>query len=341
MKSSKKNLIAIAVVILIIAVLGILSIYVDKIPSPSTYATFWALVPSVVAITLALITKEVYSSLFIGIVIGSVFASGFSFTGSISNVLQDGLIAQLSDSYNVGILIFLVILGTIVALMNKAGGSKAFGDWAATHIKTRQGAQLCTVLLGVLIFIDDYFNCLTVGSVMKPVTDKHRISRAKFAYVIDATAAPICIIAPVSSWAAAAQCLGKVFQPRLGSAGVHRVQNGGLFVQNDIGIIADPGGHRILALEQVDGGIVHAHTKDGFADFFHAHTVQTPFGFILCRELANISDNNSYCSTSSEISQGIMRGASAHQSSSPLSGRCAVTGLPGSVSSSSRVAAVF
>ena len=182
MKSSKKNLIAIAVVILIIAVLGILSIYVDKIPSPSTYATFWALVPSVVAITLALITKEVYSSLFIGIVIGSVFASGFSFTGSISNVLQDGLIAQLSDSYNVGILIFLVILGTIVALMNKAGGSKAFGDWAATH---------------------DYFNCLTVGSVMKPVTDKHRISRAKFAYVIDATAAPICIIAPVSSWAAA------------------------------------------------------------------------------------------------------------------------------------------
>lgn len=203
MKSSKKNLIAIGVIILIIAVLGIASIYVDKIPSPSEHATFWALVPSVVAISLALITKEVYSSLFVGIVIGSVFASGFSFTGSISNVLQDGLIAQLSDAYNVGILIFLVILGTIVALMNKAGGSKAFGDWAATHIKTRQGAQLCTVLLGVLIFIDDYFNCLTVGSVMKPVTDKHRISRAKFAYIIDATAAPICIIAPISSWAAA------------------------------------------------------------------------------------------------------------------------------------------
>lgn len=203
MKSSKKNLIAIGVIILIIAGLGIASIYVDKIPSPSEHATFWALVPSVVAISLALITKEVYSSLFVGIVIGSVFASGFSFTGSISNVLQDGLIAQLSDAYNVGILIFLVILGTIVALMNKAGGSKAFGDWAATHIKTRQGAQLCTVLLGVLIFIDDYFNCLTVGSVMKPVTDKHRISRAKFAYIIDATAAPICIIAPISSWAAA------------------------------------------------------------------------------------------------------------------------------------------
>lgn len=203
MKSSKKNLIAICVIILIIAGLGIASIYVDKIPSPSEHATFWALVPSVVAISLALITKEVYSSLFVGIVIGSVFASNFSFTGSITNVLQEGFIAQLSDSYNVGILIFLVILGTIVALMNKAGGSKAFGEWAATHIKTRQGAQLCTVLLGVLIFIDDYFNCLTVGSVMKPVTDKHRVSRAKFAYIIDATAAPICIIAPISSWAAA------------------------------------------------------------------------------------------------------------------------------------------
>ncbi len=203
MKSSKKNLIAICVIIFIIAGLGIASIYVDKIPSPSEHATFWALVPSVVAISLALITKEVYSSLFVGIVIGSVFASNFSFTGTITNVLQEGLIAQLSDSSNVGILIFLVILGAIVALMNKAGGSKAFGEWAATHIKTRQGAQLCTVLLGVLIFIDDYFNCLTVGSVMKPVTDKHRVSRAKFAYIIDATAAPICIIAPISSWAAA------------------------------------------------------------------------------------------------------------------------------------------
>lgn len=203
MKSSKKNLIAICVIIFIIAGLGIASIYVDKIPSPSEHATFWALVPSVVAISLALITKEVYSSLFVGIVIGSVFASNFSFTGTITNVLQEGLIEQLSDSSNVGILIFLVILGAIVALMNKAGGSKAFGEWAATHIKTRQGAQLCTVLLGVLIFIDDYFNCLTVGSVMKPVTDKHRVSRAKFAYIIDATAAPICIIAPISSWAAA------------------------------------------------------------------------------------------------------------------------------------------
>ena len=137
MKSSKKNLIAICVIIFIIAGLGIASIYVDKIPSPSEHATFWALVPSVVAISLALITKEVYSSLFVGIVIGSVFASNFSFTGTITNVLQEGLIAQLSDSYNVGILIFLVILGAIVALMNKAGGSKAFGEWAATHIKTR------------------------------------------------------------------------------------------------------------------------------------------------------------------------------------------------------------
>ena len=140
MKSSKKNLIAICVIIFIIAGLGIASIYVDKIPSPSEHATFWALVPSVVAISLALITKEVYSSLFVGIVIGSVFASNFSFTGTITNVLQEGLIAQLSDSSNVGILIFLVILGAIVALMNKAGGSKAFGEWAATHIKTGRTA---------------------------------------------------------------------------------------------------------------------------------------------------------------------------------------------------------
>lgn len=203
MKSRMKSIIAIAVMALVIIGLSVASIYTDKIPSPSTPNTFWALVPSVVAITLALITKEVYSSLFIGILIGSVFAANFSFTGSMTNVLQNGLITQLSDAYNVGILIFLVILGAIVALMNKAGGSKAFGEWAAHHIKTRQGAQLCTVLLGVLIFIDDYFNCLTVGSVMKPVMDKHKVSRAKFSYIIDATAAPVCIIAPISSWAAA------------------------------------------------------------------------------------------------------------------------------------------
>ena len=170
---------------------------------PAMYATFWALVPPVVAIALALITKEVYSSLFLGILVGGLFYSGFSFEGTIVRIFQDGVVSVLSDSYNVGILIFLVILGAIVCLMNKAGGSAAFGRWASEHIKTRTGAQLATIALGVLIFIDDYFNCLTVGSVMRPVTDKHNISRAKLAYLIDATAAPVCIIAPISSWAAA------------------------------------------------------------------------------------------------------------------------------------------
>ena len=170
---------------------------------PKMYATFWALVPPVVAIVLALITKEVYSSLFIGILIGGVFYSGGSFEGTMNHVFEDGLVGMLSDSYNVGILIFLVILGVMVCLMNRAGGSAAFGRWASEHIKSRVGAQLATIALGVLIFIDDYFNCLTVGSVMRPVTDKHSISRAKLAYLIDSTAAPICIIAPVSSWAAA------------------------------------------------------------------------------------------------------------------------------------------
>ena len=170
---------------------------------PSMYATFWALVPAFVAIILALITKEVYSSLFLGILVGGIFYSGFSFEGTINHVFQTGFIGVLSDSYNVGILVFLVILGAMVSMMNKAGGSAAFGRWASTHIKSRIGAQLATILLGCLIFIDDYFNCLTVGSVMRPVTDKHKISRAKLAYLIDATAAPICIIAPISSWAAA------------------------------------------------------------------------------------------------------------------------------------------
>ena len=170
---------------------------------PAMYATFWALIPPVVAIVLALITKEVYSSLFVGILVGGLFYSGFCFEGTIVHIFEDGIIGVLSDSYNVGILVFLIILGAIVCLMNKAGGSAAFGRWASDHIKTRTGAQLVTVALGVLIFIDDYFNCLTVGSVMRPVTDKHNISRAKLAYLIDATAAPICIIAPISSWAAA------------------------------------------------------------------------------------------------------------------------------------------
>ena len=170
---------------------------------PAVYATFWALVPPVVAIGLALITKEVYSSLFIGVLMGGILYSGFSFEGTITHIFEDGMISVLSDSYNVGILIFLVILGTMVCLMNRAGGSAAFGQFAADHIKGRVGAELATILLGCLIFIDDYFNCLTVGSVMRPVTDKFKVSRAKLAYLIDATAAPVCIIAPISSWAAA------------------------------------------------------------------------------------------------------------------------------------------
>ena len=165
--------------------------------------SFWALVPPVIAIVLALVTKEVYSSLFIGILTGALFFSGFSFEGTMTHMFGDGFIAVLADSYNVGILIFLVILGIIVQLMNKTGGSAAFGQWASEHIKTRAGAMFATMILGIVIFIDDYFNCLTVGSVMRPVTDKHKVSRAKLAYLIDATAAPVCIIAPVSSWAAA------------------------------------------------------------------------------------------------------------------------------------------
>lgn len=167
------------------------------------YATWVALLPAVIAIALALITKEVYSSLFIGILTGAVLYAGGSFTGTIDHLFADGFVASVADSYNIGIIFFLIVLGAIVALMNKAGGSAAFGRWAAKHIKTKVGAQLATVALGVLIFVDDYFNCLTVGSVMRPVTDKFKISRAKLAYIIDATAAPVCIIAPISSWAAA------------------------------------------------------------------------------------------------------------------------------------------
>ena len=174
------------------------------IQSPSRfYNTIWSLLPPVIAIDLALITKEVYSSLFIGILVGGLLYSNFSFEGTMNHVFSGGIVASLSDSYNVGILIFLVVLGTIVCLMNKAGGSAAFGRWAQKNIKSRAGAQLASILLGCLIFIDDYFNCLTVGSVMRPITDKHHVSRAKLAYIIDATAAPVCIIAPISSWAAA------------------------------------------------------------------------------------------------------------------------------------------
>ncbi len=167
------------------------------------FNTWWSILPPIVAIGLALITKEVYSSLFIGIVVGGLLYSNFSFTGTIKHVFSDGFVAQIGDAYNMGIIIFLVVLGALVAMMNKAGGSAAFGRWASKHIKSRVGAQLATVLFGCLIFIDDYFNCLTVGSVMRPVTDKQKVSRAKLAYLIDATAAPICIIAPISSWAAA------------------------------------------------------------------------------------------------------------------------------------------
>ena len=158
---------------------------------PDMYATFWSLVPPVVAIGLALITKEVYSSLFIGILIGGIFYSGFEFEGTITHVFQDGIVGVLTDSYNMGIIVFLVILGIMVCMMNKAGGSAAFGRWASTKIKSRVGAQLATIALGVMIFIDDYFNCLTVGSVMRPVTDKHNVSRAKLSYLIDAT---VCLL---------------------------------------------------------------------------------------------------------------------------------------------------
>ena len=167
------------------------------------YGTIWALLPPVVAIVLALITKEVYSSLFIGIVTGALIYTGFSPIGTLDAIINEGFIQSVADAWNIGIFMFLILLGTMVALMNKAGGSAAFGAWAKKHVKTRVGALLATFLLGVLIFVDDYFNCLTVGSVMMPVTDGHKISRAKLSYIIDATAAPICMIAPISSWAAA------------------------------------------------------------------------------------------------------------------------------------------
>ena len=181
---------------------------VEEEEAPSIfYQTAWALLPPVIAIILALLTKEVYSSLFIGILSGAVLFgitdAGFGIRRVIDAVTTNGLVASLANSYNVGILIFLVVLGIIVVLMNRAGGSRAYGEWAAKKISSRKSAGLATFLLGVLIFVDDYFNCLTVGSVMRPVTDKHKISRAKLAYLIDATAAPVCIIAPISSWAAA------------------------------------------------------------------------------------------------------------------------------------------
>ena len=175
-------------------------------PVSQAVGSLWSLLPPVIAIGLALITKEVYSSLFIGIVTGGIIyslSSSSGFDGVFTAIIHDGFIANISDSYNVGILIFLVVLGIIVVLMNKAGGSHAYGEWASKHIKNRPGACISTFILGALIFVDDYFNCLTVGSVMRPITDKHNISRSKLAYLIDSTAAPVCIVAPISSWAAA------------------------------------------------------------------------------------------------------------------------------------------
>ena len=204
MENKKKSYLSKAVFGLLIVAFTVCCI----IAAPITEAkgTLWSLFPPVIAIGLALITKEVYSSLFVGILSGGIIyavASGTGFEGTFKAVVQDGLITNLSNAYNVGILVFLVVLGIIVVLMNKAGGSRAYGEWAAAHIKSRRGVALSTFFLGVLIFVDDYFNCLTVGSVMRPITDKHNISRSKLAYLIDSTAAPICIIAPISSWAAA------------------------------------------------------------------------------------------------------------------------------------------
>lgn len=204
MEKKKKSYLSKAVFGLLIVAFTVCCI----IAAPITEAkgTLWSLFPPVIAIGLALITKEVYSSLFVGILSGGIIyaaASGTGFEGTFKAIVQDGLITNLSNAYNVGILVFLVVLGIIVVLMNKAGGSRAYGEWAAAHIRGRRGAALSTFFLGVLIFVDDYFNCLTVGSVMRPITDKHNISRSKLAYLIDSTAAPICIIAPISSWAAA------------------------------------------------------------------------------------------------------------------------------------------
>ena len=171
-----------------------------------TYATILSLLPPVIAIGLALITKEVYTSLLAGIITGGLLYSNFNLELMINTIFfqeDGGMIYKLADSWNVGILVFLVMLGILVSLLNKAGGSAAFGKWASKHIKTRIGAQISVMVLGILIFVDDYFNCLTVGSVMRPVTDRHKVSRAKLSYIIDATAAPVCIIAPISSWAAA------------------------------------------------------------------------------------------------------------------------------------------
>ncbi|EXM39265.1 sodium:proton antiporter [Ruminococcus albus SY3] len=201
MKNKYVSKISFALIIVVFVILCMI-----QAPISDAVGSLWSLLPPIVAIGLALMTKEVYSSLFVGILTGGLLYSiteHSGFSGMFNAVVKDGIIANIADSYNVGILLFLVVLGTIVVLMNKAGGSRAYGEWASKHIKTRSGACLSTFLLGVMIFVDDYFNCLTVGSVMRPITDKHKVSRSKLAYLIDSTAAPVCIIAPISSWAAA------------------------------------------------------------------------------------------------------------------------------------------
>ena len=200
----RNNLMKVLLVTLCVALMLSVSCFAgDEAPTSFAYNTLWAALPPVIAIGLALITKEVYSSLFLGIFVGGLMYTNFQFMPTVIHVFDNGIIANLTDGWNVGILIFLVLLGAMVQLMNAAGGSAAFGKWSDQHIKSRVTAQLCVIALGCLIFIDDYFNCLTVGSVMRPVADKHKVSRAKLSYLIDATAAPVCIIAPISSWAAA------------------------------------------------------------------------------------------------------------------------------------------
>ncbi len=204
MQFNKKRLFIVTLCVMMICMMFTVFAFAEgEEEAPALYATFWALVPPLIAIGLALLTKEVYSSLFVGIVAGAFLVADGSPVGALNAVLNDGFIAKLADSWDVGILLFLVMLGIIVALVNKAGGSRAYGDWARSKIKTRKGSILATFALGCVIFIDDYFNCLTVGSVMLPVTDGHKVSRAKLAYIVDATAAPVCMIAPISSWAAA------------------------------------------------------------------------------------------------------------------------------------------
>ena len=201
MKTSRRILRILLLVVLLCSVLTVSVLAADGEEGPRMFGTFWALIPPLVAIVLALITKEAYSALFVGVVLGALFAADFAPVKTVDLIISDGLITALAD--NAGVFLFLVLLGILVALVNAAGGSAAFGRWAEKNIRTKAGAMLATFILGVLIFIDDYFNCLTVGSVMRPVTDSHKLSRQKLAYLIDATAAPVCMIAPVSSWAAA------------------------------------------------------------------------------------------------------------------------------------------